>query len=336
MKEVYTFTGKRIKAVRNITAGVAVIYRDGFPVNTRVDRGKFSRILLKNRSFFIEVESAGICQYIDRYGSTMNLLTDTGLTHIWQAYSDHTKLAVLKKGKKFRNDPDYLQRNGIMYSKEKFEKKYNISRNDLPTLDAGEIEILNDVPMIYLKSAPTSCMTGKAHFTDFYNLLGCEAITYSVNGTLRARAVIWNIGGRKIVDRIYSHTSSAAEKIRLYAKANGWDHRINDVAYHGEFVSGETYKISLRNVRHCRIPWLDTFKYVHINTKTGEVYISNHMEENNYNTIIREAQTQSGFRIGCDFCTAKECNPKYRCVICGQDAEEETRDSNGDYFCQDH
>jgi hypothetical protein len=145
-----------------------------------------------------------------------------------------------------------------------------------------------------------SCQRFLGIYTDNPDLVKL-LVLLNDNGGLLGRALLWNVGGRKIMDRIYTTADEDfVYPFKKWATENGYLYKSEQNWYNSLFFENLTttkkeirIDFKLNNFEFSRYPYVDTFKF--LNTETG--VLSNYIPEGYFNTLC----SSDGSKYGSDY-----------------------------------
>lgn len=141
-------------------------------------------------------------------------------------------------------------------------------------------------------SLGSSCMKGGScqSFFDLYvnNPMVSMLVMLSPHDTVMGRALLWNIGSDNVMDRIYSIKDDVyTHHFCKWATDNGYLHRTkqNWASSHtfsnGKEDSEKLFTIQLKEWKFDRYPYMDTFKWLDLDTGMLSNFQPEHFKESN-------------------------------------------------------
>jgi len=155
----------------------------------------------------------------------------------------------------------------------------------------------------------SSCMRydSKNHYMKFYTEQPeCSMVILTKGNKLHARAILWDIGDFKLMDRMYTEETYMEQNLIEWANENGYHHLANQSYGQTTFVNceGQSYEGPRMQIEPIRsfehMPYMDTFKYY----KDGIIY-NRHQnnctelesQEGNYDIVFRFVSTDYNGRL---------------------------------------
>ena len=151
---------------------------------------------------------------------------------------------------------------------EKIEEHINLWKKAY-TIDTSIVKVSDDISMVYdISNCGGSCMAHKGHFMDIYKHFGCSVAYIEEDGSLKARAILWNnisfkdkdINEEEVlkgsfIDRIFYEKEEYKLTLQKWAKENSYETMDkNDFIYLTDekpleyFSDGVPYIDTLRNL----------------------------------------------------------------------------------------
>jgi hypothetical protein len=159
--------------------------------------------------------------------------------------------------------------------------KASVSDGDFNIVSGDDIKYWYDVDVEGdTGSLSGSCMQGKpSRYFEIYseNSDVCSMVVLTRNEELVGRALLWNIGGEKYLDRIYG-SDDTITKFKEYAKSNSWFFKAYQ-SYDEKTswinpINGDQFEklLTIRmNVDFVSYPYIDTFSYGDDNSLTNDI-----------------------------------------------------------------